>query len=159
MAYGMEFHGQYGKIFLSVFRLAAIVGLGWYLVRLVRNNAHWGLITSIALIFAGAIGNIVDSAFYGLLFSDSNYDTATFMPKVGGYATFLHGQVVDMFYMPFIRGSFPSWMPVVHNQSFTFFNFIFNCSDAYVTIGVILILAFQRKFYPRKTEQHNFQTI
>jgi len=159
MAYGMEFSGQYGKIFLSVFRIAAVVLLGWYLRNLVRKKAHWGLVTSIALIFAGAIGNIIDSAFYGLFFSDSNYQLATFLPKSGGYAPFLHGQVVDMFYCPFIHGTFPSWVPLVHNQNFTFFNFIFNCSDAYVTIGVVSLLIFQRKFFPRKNEQYKFQTV
>lgn len=159
MAYGIEFSGKYGKMILSLFRIVAIVAIGWYIVRLVKEKAHPWLIVSMSLIFAGAMGNIVDSAFYGLVFSSSNCGVATFLPSGGGYAPFLHGQVVDMFYAPFINGQVPSWVPFFHGQNITFFNFIFNCSDAYVTIGVLLILIFQKKFYPRKSEQPDLQTI
>lgn len=150
MAYGMQFSGQYGKIFLSVFRIVAVAGIGWYLMRLVKGNVHCGLVTSIALIFAGALGNILDSAFYGLIFSDSNYDIATIFPRGGGYAGFLHGKVVDMLYFPVLEGHFPTWFPVWGTEEFIFFRPVFNCSDSAITIGVILILLFQRKFYPRK---------
>jgi signal peptidase II len=160
MAYGMEFSGQYGKMFLSIFRIAAVIGIGWYLVRLVKEKAHWGLVTSIALIFAGAIGNIIDSAFYGLIFNEGCMGTvATLFPKGGGYAGFLHGKVVDMIYCPLFNGHFPSWFPIWHDQEFTFFSYIFNCSDSAITIGVILILIFQRKFYPRPQEKNEFQTV
>jgi len=152
MALGMEFSGQYGKIFLSVFRIAAVSLIGYYLWTLVKRIAHPGLIASIALILAGALGNIIDSAFYGMIFSDSNFDLAKFMPKEGGYAGFLHGKVVDMFYFPVLEGHFPSWFPFWGNEEFIFFRPVFNISDSAITIGVILILLFQRKFYPKKTE-------
>ena len=157
MALGMEFSGQYGKIFLSVFRIAAVSLIGYYLWKLVKRNAHPGLIVSISLIFAGALGNIIDSAFYGLLFSDSNVasfhqEPAKFLPPEGGYASFLHGKVVDMFYFPILEGHFPSWFPFWKNEEFIFFRPVFNISDSAITIGVILILLFQRKFYPKKAE-------
>jgi len=153
MAYGMQFSGQYGKIFLSIFRIAAVIAIGWYLKNLVRDKAHPGLITSIALIFAGALGNIIDSAFYGLIFSESNYELAKLFPPGGGYAGFLHGKVVDMLYFPLIEGHFPTWFPFWGNQEFIFFRPVFNCSDSSITIGVLLILLFQRKFYPRKPQE------
>jgi signal peptidase II len=152
MAYGMQFSGQYGKIFLSVFRIAAVIAIGWYLLNLVKQKAHMGLITSISLIFAGAMGNIIDSAFYGLIFGDSSCAIARLFPSGGGYAGFLHGKVVDMLYFPIIEGHFPSWVPFWGNDEFIFFRPVFNCSDAAITIGVIIILLFQRKFYPRKQE-------
>lgn len=153
MAYGMQFSGQYGKIFLSVFRIAAVIGIGWYLRKLVKEKAHAGLIVSIALIFAGALGNIIDSAFYGLIFSDSSYEVAKLFPQGGGYAGFLHGKVVDMLYFPVLQGHFPSWFPFWGSEEFIFFRPVFNCSDSSITIGVLLILLFQRKFYPRKQEE------
>src|SRR5271170_1771705 len=100
MAFGMELSGKYGKTFLSVFRIAAVILIGYYLWTLVKRKAHFGLISSFALIFAGALGNILDSTFYGVLFSDSGYELSTFLPKEGGYAGLLHGKVVDMFYFP-----------------------------------------------------------
>jgi len=156
MAYGMQFSGQYGKIFLSIFRIAAVAAIGWYLRDLVIKKAHVGLITSISLIFAGALGNIIDSAFYGMIFSDSTYDLAHLFPPGGGYASFLHGKVVDMLYFPLIEGHFPTWVPIWGSEEFIFFRPVFNCSDSAITIGVLLILLFQRKYYPRKEEN---QTI
>jgi signal peptidase II len=154
MALGMEFSGQYGKIFLSVFRIAAVSLIGYYLWTLVKRLAHPGLIISISLILAGALGNIIDCAFYGLLFSDSdNYEIAKFMPKEGGYASFLHGKVVDMFYFPILEGHFPSWVPFWGTEEFIFFRPVFNISDSAITVGVILILLFQRKFYPKKATE------
>ncbi len=151
MAFGMTFGGQYGKIFLSVFRIAAVTLIGYYLWTLVKRNAPKGLIASFALIFAGALGNILDSTFYGVLFSDSGYELAKFMPKEGGYASLLHGKVVDMFYFPLMEGHFPSWVPFWGNEEFLFFRPVFNVSDSAITVGVILILLFQRKYYPKDT--------
>lgn len=152
MALGMEISGPYGKLFLSVFRITALSGIGYYLWTLVKRNAHKGLISSFALIFAGALGNIIDSAFYGILFSDSKNQVATFLPKEGGYAGFLHGKVVDMFYFPLFEGHFPAWIPNLGNKEFLFFSPIFNISDSAITIGVVLILLFQKKFYPKAPE-------
>ena len=146
------FSGQGSKIFLSLFRIVAVFCIGWYLRNLVRNQAHKGLIMSIALIFAGALGNIIDSAFYGLIFSDSNYEVAKLFPHGGGYAGFLHGKVVDMFFFPLIEGRFPAWLPIWGSQDFIFFREIFNFSDSAISVGIFLIIIFQRKFYPRKAE-------
>jgi signal peptidase II len=152
MAFGMEFAGNYGKLFLSSFRIIAVFAIAWYLYDLVRQQAPNGLVISIALILAGALGNIIDSTFYGRMFSDSNYEIAKFMPAEGGYAGLLHGRVVDMFYFPIIEGHFPGWFPVWGSEEFIFFRPVFNFSDASITIGVIMILLFQRKFFPKKDE-------
>jgi signal peptidase II len=163
MAFGMEFSdSRAGKLFLSIFRLAAITGIGYYLWTLVKRKAHPGLIASFALIFAGALGNIIDSAFYGLLFSDSNtasyfHEPAKFLPHGGGYAGFLQGKVVDMLYFPLIEGHFPGWFPIWGGEEFLFFRPVFNLSDSSITVGVILILLFQRKFYPKKELMENVQ--
>lgn len=152
MAFGMQFSGQYGKIFLSVFRIAALTGIGYYLWTLIKRKAPVGLISSFALIFAGAMGNILDSTFYGVLFSDSGYELSRFLPSEGGYASLLHGKVVDMFYFPLLEGHFPSWLPFWGNEEFLFFRPVFNISDSAITVGVVLILLFQKKFYPKTTE-------
>lgn len=149
MAFGMQFSGQYGKIFLSVFRIAAVTLIGYYLWTLIKRKAPKGLISSFALIFAGALGNIIDSTFYGVLFSDSGYELSKFMPKEGGYAGLLHGKVVDMFYFPLIEGHFPSWFPFWGSEEFLFFRPVFNVSDSAITVGVVFILLFQKKFYPK----------
>ena len=146
------FSGNGSKIFLSLFRIAAVIGIGWYLKFLINTKAHQGLILSIALIFAGALGNIIDSAFYGMIFSDDYFNVATMFPKDGGYAGFLHGKVVDMFFFPLVRGHFPSWVPFWGSQDFIFFREIFNFSDSAISVGILLIIFFQRKFYPRKPE-------
>lgn len=150
MAYGMEFAGSYGKLFLSSFRIIAVIIIGWYLYKTHKTNLHWGYSTSIALIFAGALGNIIDSAFYGMLFSDSNYQVAEFMPPYGGYGTFLHGKVVDMFYFPILEGHFPQWFPIWGSEEFIFFRPVFNFADASITIGVLLIIVFQKKFFEKE---------
>ena len=153
MAFGFELEGEYGKLILSVFRILAVLGIGWYLWDLVKKKAHRGFILCISLIFAGAVGNIIDSAFYGLLFEDSDpwvRNVAAFMPEGGGYAGFLHGKVVDMFYFPLMKGNFPEWFPFWGGESFEFFRPVFNVSDAAITCGIITILLFQRRFFPRK---------
>jgi signal peptidase II len=147
MAFGLEFAGKFGKIMLSLLRIIAVIGIGWYIFILCKKNVPIGLIISAAFIWAGAFGNIIDSAFYGLIFDESYMKVATMFPDGGGYATFLHGKVVDMFYFPIIEGHFPSWFPFWSNEPFTFFRPVFNIADSSITIGVILIVLFQRKFF------------
>jgi signal peptidase II len=145
MAFGFEFGGDYGKIFLSLFRIAAVFGIGWYILKLVKKDLPMGFIACVALIFAGAIGNIIDSAFYGLIFNDSFGQVATLFPDGGGYATFLHGRVVDMFYFPLFSGVFPSWVPLVGGTDFEFFRPVFNVADSAISIGIFSIILLYRK--------------
>ena len=140
MAFGMAFGGSWGKILLSVFRLVASVGIAWGIIYLIKNNARTFLIVSLSMIFAGAVGNIIDSCFYGLIFSESSAEVATLFPDDGGYAPFLFGKVVDMFYFPIITATWPDWVPFVGGQQFTFFNAIFNFADAAITIGIFMLL-------------------
>ena len=149
MAFGMKFGGEFGKLALSIFRIIAIIAIGWYLYTLTKKKTPFGLIFCISLILAGAIGNIVDSAFYGMLFSDSNYQVAIFLPEEGGSGTFLHGKVVDMFYFPIIEGYFPDWFPIWGSQKFIFFRPVFNIADSSITIGVLSLVIFQKKFFTK----------
>ena len=147
-AFGFELGGNYGKLILSVFRLLAIGALGYYIFYLYRKKAPAGVLAGFSLIFAGALGNVLDSAFYGLLFSESTFTSvATFLPEGGGYAGFLHGKVVDMLFFPIVEGVFPSWIPGVGGEPFLFFSPIFNFADSYITVGVIYLLLFQRKYF------------
>jgi len=144
-AFGFELGGSYGKLILSIFRLVAIGALGYYIHHLLRKKAPTGVLVGFSLIFAGALGNVIDSAFYGLLFSESTFTApATFLPEGGGYAGFLHGKVVDMLFFPLFRGTYPSWIPGIGGESFLFFSPIFNLADSYITIGVLYMLLFQR---------------
>jgi len=147
MAFGMTFGGDTGKLLLSLFRLIAVIVMSWYLVKMVKKGAKLGLVLSFTLIIAGAFGNIIDSAFYGLIFNDSYHQVAQFMPANGGYAGFLHGHVVDMLYFPLLDGTFPSWIPRWGGEHFVFFSPIFNLADSFISIGVGIILIFQRKFF------------
>lgn len=148
MAFGIDIPGKFGKLSLTIFRIIAVIGIGWYLSSLIKKKAHQGLIICLSLIFAGAAGNIIDSALYGLLFSESTYSSvAEFLPKEGGYSTLLHGKVVDMLYFPIIEGHFPKWFPIWNGQSFVFFRPIFNIADSSISIGVAIILIFQRRFF------------
>ncbi len=152
MAFGMELAGSYGKILLSLFRIFAICAIAYYIVYLAKRKAGIFLIITISLIFAGAIGNIVDSAFYGLIFSDSTpFDKAVLFPAGGGYSTFLHGKVVDMIFFPLFTVQLPSWLPFWGGQPFTFFDAIFNIADATITTGVLTLILFQKKLF--KTQQ------
>lgn len=146
MAFGMEFGGDYGKLALSIFRIVAVFGIGYYLFKVVKEDTPNVVIVSLSLVLAGAIGNIIDSTVYGLIFSDSYGHVATFFPPEGGYAGFLHGRVVDMFYFPLFQGTFPSWIPVWGDKHFLFFNAIFNVADAAITVGMAMIILFQKKF-------------
>jgi len=152
MAFGMQFGGEWGKLSLSIFRILAVSAIGIYLVILSRQKKPFGLIFSISLIFAGALGNILDSAFYGLLFTQSSYHTvATFASEGNAYSSFLHGKVVDMLYFPIIdlsADNLPGWIPdfVLGNDGrFIFFRPIFNIADSSITTGVLWLILFQRK--------------
>ena len=145
MAFGMEFGGEWGKYLLSVFRIIAIGGIAWYLKTLVKEETDKGVIMSVALVLAGAIGNMIDSAFYGMIFSHSYGQIATLME--GGYSGFLQGHVVDMFYFPIINSHFPEWLPIWGGDHFIFFRSVFNIADAAISVGVINILLFHRSFF------------
>jgi signal peptidase II len=144
MAFGMQFAGDYGKLFLSIFRIIAVLVIIYILYRVSRQKTSNGFIISLSLILAGAIGNILDSAYYGLIFSESTFlDVARFMPTGGGYSNFLHGKVVDMLYFPILQGTYPSWFPFWSGEEFIFFRPVFNIADSAITVGVVLLLFFQ----------------
>jgi signal peptidase II len=147
MAFGMEMGGKPGKLILSIFRIIAIFGIGWYLSTLIKNKASFGFILAVSAIMAGAIGNIIDSAFYGVIFSESHNNVAELFPPGGGYSSFLHGKVVDMFYFPVINTHWPEWSPFRPGQSFIFFRPVFNLSDTAITCGVFSILIFQKRMF------------
>lgn len=148
-AYGFELGGDYGKLILTLFRVVAVSFLGYYISRLVKRAAPTGVVVGFTMIMIGALGNVFDSLFYGMIFSESTY----FQPAVWtawgeGYSTFLHGDVVDMLYFPIIRiAQMPSWMPFVGGEPYTFFSPIFNIADAYISVALIYLLIFQRKFF------------
>ncbi len=147
MAFGLEIAGSYGKLILSLFRIIAVTAIGWYLVNLSKKNAPKGLLVCVGLIFAGALGNIIDSAFYGLIFSDSNFQVATLFPQEGGYAPFLFGEVVDMLYFELYNGFLPHWIPFYGGDHMIFFRPVFNIADSAITCGVAVILLFYRWYF------------
>ena len=147
MAFGMEMGGKPGKFILSVFRLIAIVAIGWFLVSIIKKKINLGLILAVSAILAGAIGNIIDSAFYGMIFSESYSQPAVLFPPEGGYSSFLHGRVVDMFYFPVINTQWPDWSPFRPGESFIFFRPVFNIADSAITCGVLSILLFQKRMF------------
>ncbi len=148
MAFGLQFAGEYGKLALSLFRICAVIFLGWYITQLAGKKTGFGVIFSFSLIMAGALGNIIDSAFYGVLFSESTYfDIARIFPAEGGYSSFLHGKVVDMFYFPILEGTYPEWLPFWGGDSYIFFRPVFNVADSAITSGVVILLLFQRQFF------------
>lgn len=144
MAFGMELGGNWGKILLSVFRIVAVVVIGYWLIKLCRQQGKGWLVACISLVWAGAVGNIIDSVFYGVIFDSSLGQVATIFPEGGGYSSWLHGRVVDMFYFPLIESRFPDWLPIWGGESFTFFNPVFNFADAAISVGIILLILFFR---------------
>jgi signal peptidase II len=147
MAFGLDLPGNNGKIFLTLFRIVAITGIGFYMRHLIRLESTVGLVLAVALIFAGAAGNIIDSIFYGMIFNDSWGRVASIFPEGGGYATILQGRVVDMFYFPIIRGTWPEWFPWWGGSSLVFFRPVFNIADSAITVGVSVILIWQKRFF------------
>lgn len=160
MAFGMELGSgeskAFGKLFLSLFRIIAIGFIAYYLHQLVQRKFTKGYIACVALIFAGAIGNIIDSVFYGEIFSASYYGHVASFVSVGeGYGSWLHGRVVDMLYFPLIESTFPSWFPFVGGEDFTFFSPIFNIADSAITIGIFILILFYRKTLTLSFEKAN----
>lgn len=149
MAWGKKIPGKYGKLFLSLFRIVAITGIGYWLWDSVRKKQHNLLIVSISLIFAGALGNVLDSIFYGVVFDHSSNQVATFMPEDGGYASVFYGKVVDMLYFPLYEGILPEWIPFWGGKYFTFFEPVFNVADSAICIAVIILLVFNKKVFPK----------
>ena len=162
MAWGWKFGGEWGKMALTLFRLAAVIFGVFYIRNIIRKKYHKGFIICVSMIFAGALGNLIDSMFYGLIFEDSTNPQVTiakmFPPK--GYAGFLHGRVVDMLYMPIIEDKIlPKWIPFWGGERFTFFSPIFNIADASISIGVIVILLFQRRFFKKHPHEEPHPTV
>jgi signal peptidase II len=151
-AWGAEIGGKTGKLVLTLFRLCAIIGIGYWLRKSIKNKEHNLLIVAISLIFSGALGNIIDSVFYGVLFDHSHFQLATLFAEKP-YGTILHGKVVDMLYFPMWHGTFPTWLPKVGGDSFTFFNAIFNMADAAISVGAGILVLFGKKVFPQDKNQ------
>lgn len=149
MAFGLSYGGVIGKYILSIFRILMVGLLFYILYKIYKAGESLGLLIFFSLIIAGAIGNIIDSAFYGLIFSESTFHggLAQFMPSEGGYAPFLQGKVVDMLYFPMIDTVWPSWVPILGGEDFKFFRPVFNIADSSISIGVAGILLFYRNFF------------
>lgn len=150
MAWGAKIPGAYGKLFLTIFRLVAIVAIGYWLRDLIKKHAPKVAVVAVSLIFAGAFGNIIDSVFYGVIFSDSYHQVATFLPAEGGYETLFHGKVVDMLYFPLFEGYMPEWVPFFGGRYFSFFDPVFNLADTAISVGVGLLLVFNKKAFPKE---------
>lgn len=170
MAWGWQFGGSWGKMFLTLFRLVAVIWGIYYIRKISKKQLHPGFIICVSLIFAGAAGNLIDSMFYGMIFDkglvfdpvlktwiDYNGVAALTTP---GYASFLHGVVVDMFYFPIIQNyQLPGWLPVWGGKTVNFFQYIFNFADAYISVGVIVLLVWQKKFFPEKPKEETENKI
>lgn len=150
MAWGAKIPGAYGKLILTLFRLVAITGIGYWLYTSVKNKAPRVLILAIAFIFAGAMGNIIDSVFYGIIFGDSHHQVASLFPEGGGYGTLFHGKVVDMLHFPMWKGYLPDWIPFWGGDYFVFFEPVFNIADTAISTGVGLLIFFNKKAFLKK---------
>ncbi len=140
MAFGMELGGEFGKLMLTLFRIVAVCGIGYGLYYLIKHKYHRGLIMNVALIFAGAMGNIIDSTFYGIIYQ---------------HEPLFHGRVVDMFYFPLISGNYPTWLPIWGGEDFVFFRPVFNVADTAISVGVILILLFQKHYFKQEVAEES----
>ncbi|MBK8847910.1 MAG: lipoprotein signal peptidase [Bacteroidetes bacterium] len=158
MAFGLEFEGQLGKFALSFFRIVFVSAMGYYLFRKVIPTGNNYFIITLSMVFAGALGNIIDSVFYGVLFSASDYQVAQFLPPDGGYASVLHGKVVDMFYFPLVSAVLPSWFPVWGGEHFEFFRPVFNVADSAISVGIAIMIIFQKKVF-HEEHPHSDSTI
>jgi signal peptidase II len=152
MAMGFEFGGKAGKLFLTLFRLLVVPGIMYWLIGNIKRKVHNAVIIGISLIFSGAVGNIIDSVFYGVIFDDSSHKVATLFADKP-YGTLFHGKVVDMFYFPIWSGNLPEWIPVIGGDLFTFFQYIFNPADSYITIGVALLFIFSKQAFPKEENE------
>lgn len=155
MAFGLSFGGDYGKLVLTLFRLTAVSFLFVYMNRLIKESAPIGILTGFALIQAGALGNIIDSVFYGVLFSESSFHggVASFLPAAGGYAPLLYGRVVDMLYFPLFYGTYPEWVPYLGGEAYLFFRPVFNLADVAISAGVFALLWFYLRSSRQKPDE------
>jgi signal peptidase II len=152
MAMGFEFGGKAGKLFLTVFRLVAVSAIIYWLMGAIKSKVHNAVIVAISLIFSGAVGNIIDSVFYGVIFDASNYKVATLFADKP-YGDLFYGKVVDMFYFPLWQGVLPEWIPFVGGEFFTFFQYIFNPADAFISMGVALLFIFSKQAFPKEAQK------
>ncbi len=152
MAFGLELPGTWGKLVLTLFRLVAVTGIIYYLRLQAKMTAATSTIVLLALILGGALGNIIDSVFYGRWFTDGGFGLSEWSKEGNGYAPYFHGKVVDMFYFPLFHGNYPSWFPVIGGNRFTFFSAIFNIADTAISVGLISILVFKRSLFNTKVE-------
>ncbi len=169
MAYGWKFGGNWGKMALTIFRMIAVIFGTWYLAKIIKEKQHKGFIFCASLVYAGALGNLIDSAFYGMIFDKGMTVDPTFKDYVGyqglahfstkGYASFLHGNVVDMLHFPIIDTTWPQWVPYFGGNKFVFFNPIFNIADASITTGILSILVFQKRFFKQHNAKETHPTV
>lgn len=149
-AFGLSLGGEWGKLALTTFRIVTVCILAYFINMLIKRRESMGMIMALSLVFAGAIGNIIDSVFYGVIFSESGFSpegVAIFMPPDGGYSSLFHGKVVDMFYFPMIDTYWPDWVPVIGGNSFQFFRPVFNVADSSIFVGMVILLIFYRDFF------------
>ncbi len=149
-AFGLSLGGDWGKLALTTFRIITVAILAYFINYLIKRKENMGMIMALALVFAGAIGNIIDSVFYGVIFSESGFTPdgiAQFMPPEGGYSSLFHGKVVDMFYFPMINTQWPEWVPYFGGQPFQFFRPVFNVADSSIFSGMVILLIFYRDFF------------
>lgn len=152
MAMGFEFGGKNGKLFLTLFRIVAVAAIVYWLISNIKRKVHNAVIIGISLIFSGAVGNIIDSIFYGVIFDSSEHKVATLFAEKP-YGELFYGKVVDMFYFPIWSGNLPEWIPFIGGDMFTFFQYIFNPADSYITIGVILLFLFSKQAFPKEEKK------
>ncbi len=141
MAFGIEL---VDKLLLTIFRIIAVIFIGYYIYTLINRNYRFGFLVAVSLIFTGALGNIIDCVFYGVIFDTSYGQLATLFPAGGGYGEWMHGKVVDMFYFPLIKTVLPEWLPLWGGEEFIFFRPIFNLADSFITVGMFLLILFFR---------------